>query len=132
MISIHPAVKHLKCYSSPTRNNGNTLKIGHQKAKRCSGFRKGIHPIFNIKLQPFGKEMDQNTLSKYSPPHVSRAGQFTRLVKQGRREEAVDQERSSPTSNYSQEPMDVGSHNEENLHSPVLAPHEDTIQRILG
>jgi len=31
--------------------------------------------------------------SEYSPPHFSRAGQFLRLVKEGRREEAVDRER---------------------------------------
>jgi len=31
--------------------------------------------------------------SDYSPPRVTRAGQFMRLVKEGRREEAVDRER---------------------------------------
>jgi hypothetical protein len=39
------------------------------------------------------EEIDEMAFSDYSPPSVSRAGQFLRLVKEGRREEAVDRER---------------------------------------
>ena len=68
---------------------------GRQKAKPSSGGSRRKSDLLNIKLRPFDEdeEIDEMDLSDYSPPRVSRAGQFLRLVKEGRREEAVDRER---------------------------------------
>ena len=66
---------------------------GRQSAKKRSlgGSRRKSNRL-SIKLRPFDEEINE-TFSDYSPPRVSRAGQFLRLVKEGRREEAVDRER---------------------------------------
>ena len=66
---------------------------GRQKAKRSLGGSRRKSNRFSIKPRPFDEEIDEMDLSDYSPPRVSRAGQFLRLVKEGRREEAVDRER---------------------------------------
>lgn len=46
----------------------------------------------NLNIRPFPRDDGEEVLSDYSPPHTSRAGQYTRLVKQGRREEALTRE----------------------------------------
>ena len=65
---------------------------GRQNAKRSSDGSRRKSNRLSIKPRPF-EEIDETALSDYSPPRVSRAGQFLRLVKEGRREEAVDRER---------------------------------------
>ncbi|KAF8801902.1 hypothetical protein BYT27DRAFT_7341694 [Phlegmacium glaucopus] len=129
---------------------------GRQEAKRSSGSRKAKRPSLNIKPRPFDdEEIDQNALSDYSPPHVSRAGQFMRLVKQGRRKEAVDRERrrasgafvaqtqtqsydedqrqhfsshvpKSSTLNSDQDHMSIDSCDNDDFEAPVVTP--DTVQ----
>ena len=67
---------------------------GRQKAKRALGGSRRKSNQLSIKPRPFDdEELDEMVLSDYSPPRVSRAGQFLRLVKEGRREEAVARER---------------------------------------
>jgi hypothetical protein len=66
---------------------------GCQKAKRSSDGSRRKSNQLSIKPRPFDEEIDEMALSDYSPPRVSRARQFLRLVKEGRREEAVDRER---------------------------------------
>ena len=78
--------------SPPSGRDQSALNFGRQKTKRYSGSRKSVRRL-SIKPRPLDEEIDENTFSDYSPPHVSRAGQFLRLVKEGRREEAVDRER---------------------------------------
>ena len=62
---------------------------GRHSIKRSVGFHKAKRPSLIFTPQPFD---DEDTLSDYFPPPVSRAGQFLRLVKQGRGKEAVDRE----------------------------------------
>ena len=77
--------------SPPSGKEQGALNSGRQKEKRSFGSRKSNR--LSIKPRPLDEEIDETALSDYSPPHVSRAGQFLRLVKEGRREEAVDRER---------------------------------------
>ena len=77
--------------SPPSGKEQSALNSGRQKAKRSFGSRKSNR--LSIKPRPLDEEIDETALSDYSPPHFSRAGQFLRLVKEGRREEAVDRER---------------------------------------
>ncbi|RDB19393.1 hypothetical protein Hypma_013566 [Hypsizygus marmoreus] len=44
----------------------------------------------NLEVKPLS--VDDDALSEYSPPFTSRAGQYVRLVKQGRKEEALSRE----------------------------------------
>ena len=69
--------------SSSSRRDPSTSS-GHQKAKH-----KVKRPSLNIKPVPLDEEIGP---SEYSPPHATRAGQFIRLVKQGRTKEAIDRE----------------------------------------
>lgn len=46
----------------------------------------------DLNIQPFRQD-DDDPMSDYSPPRSSRAGQYTRFVKQGRREEALKRQR---------------------------------------
>ena len=120
---------------------------GYQKAKQSSDSRKAKRTSLKFKPQVSDEEI---ALSDYSPPSVSRAGQFMRLVKQGRRKEAVDRERrrssgmfvaqtqtqnyedqrqlpSSPLSNSSptlnsvqQQPMDVDTCDDDDFQPPIV------------
>jgi hypothetical protein len=78
--------------SSPP-NQRSALNSGRQKTKRSfGGPRKSTR--LSIKPRPLDEEIvEMAAFSDYSPPRVTRAGQFMRLVKEGRREEAVDRER---------------------------------------
>lgn len=139
------------CSSSGNPQNAHSER---QKAKRSSGSRKVKRPSLNIKPQLVDEEID--ALSDYSPPHVSRAGQFMRLVKQGRRKEAVDRERrrasgafvaqtqtqvydedqrqrslslmpnSSPTPNFGQE--EPMDICDDAFELPAVTSHKDTVQ----
>jgi hypothetical protein len=137
---------------SSSRKNSNESNSGSLKAKSSSSSRRAIWPSLRFKPRPFDEKIDI-ALSEYSPPHISRAGQFNRLVKQGRREEAIDRERRrasgifiaqtqtqsydeaqrqqslSPLPNTSplqSEPMDIDGCDD--VRSLVIAPHEDTVQ----
>ena len=139
---------------SSSRKNKSNSNSGSQKAKSSSSSRRAIRPSLHFKPRPFDEKIDI-ALSDYSPPHVSRAGQFNRLVKQGRREEAIDRERRrasgvfvaqtqtqsydeaqrqqslSPLPNSSplqscQETIDIDGCDD--VQSFVKAPHEDTVQ----
>ena len=59
-------------------------------------------PSLNVK-----PDLDDDQISEYSPPTKSRAGQFSRLVKQGREDEALSRERrrSGPLPRNSSTPM---------------------------
>ncbi|KAF8162686.1 hypothetical protein B0H34DRAFT_794478 [Crassisporium funariophilum] len=62
-----------------------------QKSSRHSSLsRKSKRPSLNIRHVPL--QDDEETLSDYNPPNRSRAGEFARLVKQGRVEEAYQRE----------------------------------------
>jgi hypothetical protein len=47
----------------------------------------------DLNIRPLRQDSGDVAMSDYSPPHSSRAGQYTRLVKQGRTTEAVERER---------------------------------------
>ena len=124
---------------------------GSQKAKFSSASRRANRPSLKFKPRPCDEAID--ALSEYSPPHVSRAGQFNRLVKEGRREEAIDRERrrasgvfipqtqiqsyhedqrqqsvsplpnSSPIPKSGQE-LDIDN----DVRPPLMVPHEDPAQ----
>ena len=142
-----------------TKRDQSASNSGSQKAKSSSSSRKANRPSLNFKLRPFDDKID--ILSEYSPPRVSRAGQFIRLVKQGRREEAIDRERrrasgvfvaqtqaqsygtdqrqqslslmsdSSPTLKSGQEPMDIDGCDDDGPPVIVMTPHKDAVQHKL-
>ena len=82
--------------SSPNekdRHQRSALNSGRQKTKRSLGGSRKSKRL-SIKPRPLDEEIDEMAaFSDYLPPRVTRAGQFLRLVKEGRREEAVDRER---------------------------------------
>ena len=77
--------------SSSSEKRDQSTSSGRQDQKWSSGSRKVKLRSLQIKPRTL-EEIDETDLSNYSPPHVSRAGQFRRLVKQGRREEAIGRE----------------------------------------
>ena len=75
------------------KDQRSALNSGRQKAKLSLGGSRRKSNRLSIKPRPFDEEIDEMAVfSDYSPPHHSRAGQYLRLVKEGRREEAVDRE----------------------------------------
>jgi hypothetical protein len=76
--------------SSPER-----IDLEHHLEHRLSSSprRSANSERHDLNIRPFRQDDDNDAMSDYSPPHSSRAGQYTRLVKQGRREEALQRER---------------------------------------
>lgn len=74
------------------RRNSNNGKANGKSSTRSSPRKsKSKRPSLNIK--PIVTDDDDDVISDYSPPGSSRAGQFARLVRQGRKEEAIEREK---------------------------------------
>ena len=99
-------------------SNGSSSNGSRRKSKRLS-----------IKPRPLDEEIDEMVLSDYSPPRVSRAGQFSRLVKEGRREEAVDRERRRASGAFVAQTQSQAQRYDDtrNVEPPVVPPDEDII-----
>ena len=71
--------------SEPTVDSGNELQRSDKRVSR-SPMREA-----QLRVRPWVED-DDDTMSDYVPPHSSRAGQYARLLKQGREKEALARE----------------------------------------